>query len=162
MNEQRVYTHIDTDDSVLSLHDCYANSIQFGNSILSFYFQNGFWVTPSHHANNYGETVRTDSSQVDYHLDDDVSIYVFRKNIFGKTIRIEWTLEELVRFINNNTFSLEFLYQYKSHSEQLLKCWLHFDREPHHYECQIEIPTSKVLYRWNNLCYDKTWQIKTF
>ena len=157
MNEQKVYTHIDTDDSVLSLHDCYANRIQFENSILSFYFQNGFWVTPSHRANNSNETVRTDFSQVDYHIDDDVSIYVFRKNIFGKTIRIEWTLKELVRLVNNNTFSLEFLYQYKRYNEELLKCWLHFDKAPYHYECQIEIPTSKVVYRWNNLCYDKTW-----
>ena len=41
MNEQKVYTHIDTDDSVLSLHDCYANSIQFENSILSFYIKKG-------------------------------------------------------------------------------------------------------------------------
>lgn len=157
MNEQIVYTHTDTDDSVLSLHDCDANRIQFENGILSFYFPNGFWVTPSHHANNCGKTVRTDFSQVDYHIDDDVSIYVFRKNIFGKIIRIEWTLEELVHLINNNTFSLEFLYQYKGYNEELLKCLLHFDKEPYHYECQIEIPTSKVLYRWNNLCYEKSW-----
>ena len=157
MNEQKVYTHIDTDDSVLSLHDCYANRIQFENSILSFYFQDGFWVSPSHRANNSGKTVRTDFSQVDYHVHDDVSIYVFRKNIFGKTIRIEWTLEELVRLINNNTFRLEFLYQYKRYNEVLLKCWLHFDKAPYYYECQIEIPTFEVVYRWNNLCYDKTW-----
>ncbi len=60
MNEQKVYTHIDTDDSVLSLHDCYANRIQFKNNILSFYFQNGFWVTPSHPANKSDKIIRTD------------------------------------------------------------------------------------------------------
>ncbi len=84
-------------------------------------------------------------------------IYVFKKNIFGKTIRIEWTLEKLVRLVNNNTFSLEFLYQYKTYNKELLKGWLHFCKEPYGDECQIEIPTSKVVYRWNYLCYDKTW-----
>lgn len=157
MSEQKFYTHIDTDDSALSLHDCHTDRVQFENGILSFYFPDGFWVTPSHRANNSDETVRTDSSQVDYHIDDDVSIYVFRQNIFKKTIRTEWTLDELIHLVNNNTFGLEFLYQYKRYSEQLIKCLLHFDRAPYHYECQIEIPTSKVVYRWNSLFSEKTW-----
>ena len=157
MNNQIAYTHIDTDDSVLSLHDCYANRMQLENGVLSFFFRDGFWVTPSHHANNSSDTVRTDSSQVDYHIVDDGSVYVFRKNIFGKTICIEWTLEELADLINNDTFTLEFLYHYKSYYSQLYKCLLHFDKHPYHYECQIEIPTSKVVYRWNKLCCDRTW-----
>ena len=155
--EQKIYTHIDTDDSVLSLHDCCAGRTRYDNGILSFYFEKGFWVTPLHHANYSSETVRTDCSQVDYYLEDDVNVYVFRKNIFGKIIREEWTLEELVRLINNNTYSLEFLYQYKGNNEQLVKGWLLFEKEPFHYECQLEIPASKIVYCWNNLCYEKTW-----
>ncbi len=157
MNQNRIYKFRDTDDSVLSLHDCYANRVKLDNGILSFYFQDGFWVTPSHDANNSANILRTDFAQVDFHIEDDVFIYVFRKNIFGKTIRTEWTAQELEYFINNNTYRLEFLYQYKNSIEQILKCWLHFDKKPYHYECQIEIPTFKVEYCWNSLCYDKTW-----
>ena len=151
------YNHIDTDDSALSLHDCYSNMINFENNILSFYFENGFWVTPSHNANDSPDVVRTDSSKVEYHIKDEVTVYIFRKNIFGKTIRDEWKLEELIRLINNSSFGLEFLYQYKNSDEYLLKCWLHFDKKPYHYECELEMPTSKVEYFWNNLRYDKTW-----
>lgn len=157
MKNQTVYAHIDTDDSVISLHDCYANCMQLESGILSFYFHDGFWVTPSHHANTSSNTVRTDFSQVDYHIVDDITVNVFKKSILGKTIRIEWTLEELVELINNGTFSLEFLYHYKSYYAQLYKCLLHFDKPPYHYECQIEIPTSKIVYRWNRLNYDRTW-----
>lgn len=123
LHQPNVYTHIDTDDSALSLHDCRANKIQFENGILSFCFENGFWIMPSHRASDYTEIVRTDYSQVDYHLNDEVSIYVFRKNMFGRIIRTEWTLEEFVRLINNNTFSFEIIDQYKCYHTQLLKCW---------------------------------------
>ena len=157
LNEQRVYKHIETDDSDLVLHDCTANMIQLENGILTFYFKDGFWVTPSHRANQSSETVRTDYSQVDYYLNDDVWVYVFRKNIFGKTVRTEWTLEKLIGLINNNTYGLEFLYQYKNSNEHLLKCQLNFDKEPYHYECMLEIPATEVKYRWNSMYYDRTW-----
>ncbi|MBQ6825895.1 MAG: hypothetical protein IKT38_02805 [Clostridia bacterium] len=157
MEEKRVYNHIDTDDTVLTLHDCIANKIQLENGILSFYFQNGFWITPLHYANNSSNVVRTDFSQVDYQINGKVYIYVFRKNIFRKIIRTEWTLEQLINFINNSNSSLEFLYQYKSQDEQLLKGYLRFDKAPYCYECELEIPACKIEYRWNNLCYDKIW-----
>jgi len=160
MNDPKAYTHIDTDDSVLSLHDCCADRIQFEDGILSFYFPDGFWIPPLHPANTSSEIVRTDAARVDYHIEGahDVSIEVFRKNIFKQTICTQWTLEELIRRVNHKSFRLEFIYQYKNHTDLLWICWLHFDKKPYHYECRIYIcAPSKTEYLWNNLCSDRTW-----
>ena len=155
------YLHCDNDDSYISLHDCYANKIYFNDNVLSFRFDNGFWIIPEHEFSDVEETVRTDKSRVNFHLEDssleDVSIYIYRNSIFGKTLREELPLDKLISLINEKNYRLEFIYQYKSYNDLLFECWLWFDKKPYHYECQLKIPTSKAIYCWNNLCKDKKW-----
>lgn len=151
------FTHSDTDDSVLSLHDCIAEKVEIKNNILTFVFENGIWIFPSHPANKSDTTVRSDIAQVDFHLDDEITINVLRKNIFKNTLCEDWDINELIDFINSKSAGLEFVYQYKSHGEQLLKCELKFNKRPFRYKCELIIPASKIIYSWNNLCYDKTW-----
>lgn len=162
MTEQNdIYKHCDSDDSFITLHDCYANRIAFENGILSFYFEDGFWITSEHKSNNLQKTVRTDSSRVDFHLEqfdsEEITVYVFQKSLFGKTIRKELKLNDLVAFVNDGTYSLEFLYQYKGSNEQIIECWLHFDKRPYDYECQLKIPARKTVYHWNDLRADREW-----
>ena len=75
------YLHCDNDDSYISLHDCYANKIHFNDNVLSFCFDNGFWIIPEHEFSDVEETVRTDKLRVDFHLEDssleDISIYIY-------------------------------------------------------------------------------------
>ena len=75
------YLHCDNDDSYISLHDCYANKIYFNDNVLSFRFDNGFWIIPDHEFSDVEETVRTDKLRVDFHLEDssleDISIYIY-------------------------------------------------------------------------------------
>lgn len=155
------YIHIEKDDSYISLHDCYANRICLQSNILSFCFDNGFWIMPEHEFSDVQKTVRTDKSKVDFCFEDtdteDVSVYIYRNNIFRKTVREEISLDKLVRLVNEKNYRLEFLYQYKGYNELIFECMLWFDKKPYNYECQLKIPTSKVIYNWNNLCKDKKW-----
>ncbi len=159
MESKVFYKHCDIDDSFISLHDYYANKIIVEDSMISFYFENGFWITPDHKYNNLNNTVGTDSSMVNFYFEkeyaDEILIYVFRKNIFRNTIREEWNLQKLTDFINNKRFRLEILYQYKGYNELIFDCWLHTDKKPYFYECQLKIPTTKATYCWNNLCEDQ-------
>lgn len=161
MNSRDIFKHYDTDNSCITLHDCYATNITIEENRISFYFENGFWITPEHKQSKLTDTVRTDSSRVDFYFSkeslDDFLVYVFRKNIFGKTFREIWEIQKLTELVNKKFLNLEFLYQYKRYNEQLFDCWLHFDKSPYHYECQIKIPTTNVIYNWNNLCTDKKW-----
>lgn len=76
------FKHNDPDDyhdRELILHDCIAGKILYINRMLRFCFSDGFWITPSHKANDLDKTVRTDAAQVDFHVDDinDVGVYVY-------------------------------------------------------------------------------------
>lgn len=155
------YKHCDTDDTYLTLHDCIAKNIYIENGVISFCFENGFWVAPDHEHSNLNETVRTDSSRVDFYVEqeshENAIVYVFQKNLFGSIIRKEWSLDKLIDLVNNRVFSLEFSYQYKGYNEQIIDCGLHSDKKLYRYECQLKIPAYKVVYCWNNLCKDKKW-----
>ena len=158
---KKIYKHIDTDDSSITLHDCYANRITVEKGKISFDFEEGFWITPDHKSSNLQETVRTDSSRVDFYMTEggleDITIFVFQKNIFRNTIREKWTIQELINLVNDGVFRLEFIGQFKSYNEILWECRLDFDKAPYSYECQMKIPTTKVIYRWNNLRPKRVW-----
>lgn len=80
------YKHCDTDSTFITLHDCYSQKIILKDNILSFYFENGFWIKPGHKYNNLNETVRTDGTRVDFFLRndcfDELTVFVFQKNLF--------------------------------------------------------------------------------
>ncbi len=144
----------------ICLHDCCADRILIEKGKISFDFADGFWITPDHKCSNFQEVVKTDSAKVEFFLEEsfeEIIVYIFRKGVFGKTIRETWTIQKLVDFVNNKANQLEFLYHFKQDHESLFQCELHFDKRPFRYECQIEIPVVKIVYKWDNLCPDRTW-----
>lgn len=156
-----VFSHCDRDERYLSLHDCIAERAYFEDGKLGFQFDDGFWVSPDHPENNLSNLVRTDSSKVEYTLENgtsyDVTVYVFKENIFKKTIRIEWTMQELLDNINSGKCKLEFLYQYADCASRIVECELKLNKKPYIMECVIKISAPKVSYYWNNLHADRTW-----
>ena len=156
-----VFSHCDRDERYLSLHDCIAERAYFEDGKLGFQFDDGFWVSPDHPENNLSNLVRTDSSKVEYTLENgashDVTVYVFKENIFKKTIRIEWTMQELLDNINSGKCKLEFLYQYVDGASRIVECELKLNKKPYRMECVIKISAPKVSYYWNNLRADRTW-----
>lgn len=155
-----MYKNYDTKDEQITLHDCRANKAAYENGVLSFWFEDGFWVCEGHEINNLGKTVRTDASKVDFHLQQgdvsDVTVYIFTKTR-RKTVREEWELKKFVEAINAGNFEVEFLYCYKGYNIQVHDCWIWFDKAPYHKECELRVWTDKVTYFWNELREERAW-----
>ena len=155
------FSHCDHNEKYLTLHDCIAERAYFGNGRLGFEFNDGFWISPDHPESNFSNIVRTDLAKVEYTLEDgedyDVTVYVFKKSLFKKTVRAEWTIKELLNKINSGKYKLEFLYQYLDYRARMVECELHFDKKPYHQECIMKISAPEVCYYWNNLREDRPW-----
>lgn len=145
-------TEIITEDTDVSLHDCKATQISLKNGLLSFSFPDGFWIRKKDSAGK--KLFYTDEGQVNFTLlyaaDVAVTIYIFtEKN--GKTIRKELTIEEFVHQINDKLYSLEFFYSYIGYQTFKFDCWIWFDKEPYHKECELIISAQEISYQWNNI-----------
>lgn len=145
-------TEIITEDTNISLHDCRATQIVLEDGIFSFIIPDGFWIKTN---DSSSETLfYTDKAQVNFPLlyssDVAVTIYIFiEKN--GKVIREELTIEEFMHQINNKLCSLEFLYSYIGYQTFKFDCWIWFDEEPYHKECELTISSKEMVYQWNNM-----------
>lgn len=152
-----MYKHYDRDGAAISLHDCTAEKATFENGVLTFYFpEDGFWILSEHEENSTGEAVRTDASEVRFHLlyetEDESHCYVFHKKSERKAVRKQWTISELVSAINSGKYRLEFLYRYVGgYKEQVFACMLTGNKKPYHWECQLWLSVSDVTYCWNEL-----------
>jgi len=155
------FSHCDHNEKYLTLHDCIAERAYFENGILGFEFNDGFWISPDHPDSDLTKVVRTDFSKAEFTLEDgadyDVTIYVFKETFHKRTIRTEWTIQDLINKINSGTCRLEFLYQYIGYHSRIIECELRLDKKPYHMECIMKISASKVSYYWNNLREDRPW-----
>ena len=155
------FLHCNTDEKYLTLHDCVAERAYFEDGKLGFEFHDGFWISPDHPDSNLPNLVKTDFSKVEYVLkdgvNDDVTVYVFKKNLFKKIFRVEWTIKKLINNINNGKCKLVFLYQYIDYDSRIIECELELNNKPYYWECVLKIPAHEVNYYWNNLCEDKLW-----
>mgnify|MGYP003549188582 CR=1 FL=1 len=156
-----MYKHYDKDGAAISLHDCKAEKATFEKGILTFYFpEDGFWICSDHEENSTGEAVRTDASEVRFHLlyetEDESQCYVFDKKSERKSVRKEWTISELVSAINSGKYQLEFLYRYAGgYKELVFTCEICQEKKPYRRECQLWLSVQDVTYCWNEIaeCY---------
>ena len=156
-----MYKHYDKDGAAISLHDCKAEKATFEKGILTFYFpEDGFWICSDHEENSTGEAVRTDASEVRFHLlyetEDESQCYVFNKKSERKSVRKEWTISELVSAINSGKYQLEFLYRYAGGYKGLVfYCEICQKKKPYRRECQLWLSVQDVTYCWNEIaeCY---------
>ena len=155
-----MYQHCEQSDAHISLHDCHAAKIQCADNILTFFFEDGFWITGEHPENPTGNVVRTDRAEVRFELNPDedcgIGFYVFSKR-WKKTVREEWNLSKLLEHINEKNCTLEFLYVYKGSFVMIVDCWLWSKKAPYSRECELRLPLKQVRYCWNNLCEDRAW-----
>ncbi len=153
-----MYKHNESENEYISISDCRAEKISFDGSVLSFFFPNGFWITSLYPENISENTVRTDSSKIDFHVTNediyDIEVYIFKKNIFGNVIRKNVDPNDFINAVNSGKFSLEFIDKYKSNFSYLYKCCIWSNRKPYHSECEIILTSDKLTYSWNNLLYD--------
>ena len=59
-----------------------------------------------------------------------------------------------MKLINNEKYTLEFLYQYRGHNSMIVECWLWSEKKPYHRECELKLLLKTVRYCWNNLQED--------
>ena len=155
------YRHNEKNEEHLTLHDCRAIRVAMNDGVLSFWFDEGFWVMSSHPENPTGKTVRTGPARVDYVLreqsGDDVSVDVFTRLRWPHALRTVWELPRLLEALNRDGWGLEFLYQYPGGWNRIIECWLWMPKKPFHKECQLKMDVAEVLYRWNELRPECEW-----
>ena len=159
-----VFKYNDCDDEQLSLHDCVADKITYKNGVLSFYLPDGFKVMPNHPENPFDDMARTDAAKVDFlfrfpDIDklENISVQVFKRSLFKRTYVEYWTAQKLVDAVNREKCTFEFIFPYKSYDQQMYHCALHFKKKPYYLDCQLYIPGTEAVYRWNELRPDNTW-----
>ncbi len=156
LRELIMYKHCD-DDRFISLHDCHATEVLYENGILTFVFDDGIWIAKGHPSNVVDKIVRTDVAEVKFCLETgdeyDISLYVFERKL-KNVVRKEWELSKLIKCVNDEKYTLEFLYQYKGFNSMIIECWLWSDKKPYHRECELKLSLTDVKYYWNNLCED--------
>ena len=153
-----MYKHCDVNDKCISLHDCRATKILYEKGVLTFVFNEGFWISKDHTDNVTNKIVLTDKAEVSFNLKSnniyDITIFVFEEK-FKKTIREEWQLSKLIEQINEKGCTLEFAYRYNGNNSIIIECWLWSKKKPYHRECELRLSLKDEKYYWNNLCEDK-------
>lgn len=147
-----MYPRCETNDQLVSLHDCHGTHITCEEGVLTISFPDGIWLMPEHPDNKTHQVVRTKAAQVLFHLDPqrDMEIYLFKETQFGQTLREEWTIHHLMALVNSGERNIEFIIDYRSRSfaAYLYKCALAKGSQPGDLECEIAIPAEQAIYRW--------------
>ena len=149
-----------SDNNNISLHDSRATKMKIDDSFITFTFDNGFWILAENINNSNKKLSCTDKSEVIFHTvyngaESNVTVYIFTKtDEENKAIREEITPYKLVELVNSG-IELEFIYSYKGYQSFLFECWLWFDKEPYHKECEIIISADNVTYNWNSMFVDE-------
>ena len=150
-------THNENND--ISLHDCRATKILFTDNILSFLFKDGFYVCVHNKDNDKRKLSYTDMSEAKFKiLYNDIIIYIFTEtDDKDKAIRETISLDTLMEKINGG-MELEFISVFKGYQSYIFVCWLWFDFEPYHKECEIILSADKETYYWNTIFTDDEWE----
>lgn len=133
----------------VSLHDCRADKIQYDEQYIKFHIPDGFYIIQDKKDPASAESF---NAEVTCHFadkyEDHFSVSVFRKNVFGKIIREDWT-DRFVSEINSGRFVFEFVYTYRSYHGVLFKGYIWQDRKPWWKECEIELKVDEITYSWD-------------
>lgn len=149
------YSHTNEDNSI-SLHDSRAAKISYDNGVLTFTFEDGFYITEKNENNFHKKLCYTGKAEVGFmtlskDIDQDLTVYIFTETENARrTIRDEIPFAEFAQMLDSG-MKLEFLYTYKGYRSYVFECWLWFDSEPYHKECVIMISADETVYKWNEL-----------
>lgn len=158
------YSEINAYNSI-SLHDCRSDSITINGNDLIFDFPDGFWLTPvSTHIDN-DTPIKTGPAQLCIHGAfngtpfDTIDVYK-TVHIFGKPIlcrRLQPDFSDFLKTFKHEKYELEFITDYHSSMSSLYQCWIWKKDFGMVAECQFELISNTVEYRWNDIRYDREW-----
>ena len=141
-----MYDDMMEENEKVGLHDCRTNHIQYENEVMLFEFPSGYYLL------NGKEPKKTGKAEMQCHIIDEefdgISVYVYRETRLGKVVREDWSDNFLVA-VNSGTFEFEFVSTYRRYQHILFKGYVWLEKAPYHMECEIELHTDKIFYRWN-------------
>lgn len=141
------YEYSSTDKDGFSLHDCRATSAELMDERLLFRFPNGIFYE------GYSDDwPNTGKAEVEFAIEPmrGVSVYLFAESE-GKTVRKEYTIEQVIEKVNKHQWEIEFAYRYDGYEEVLYKCWIWENKGPWTYECELWIGTKEhTIFKWDS------------
>ena len=145
----------------ISLHDCRVDQITLDGNDLILNFYDGFWILPTSGYIDHPVPLKTGPAQLCFRDMDvfPIDLYkttrLFRRPVFCRRIRIE--LDRFIKLVNDDNRELEFLYEYHRPFNNLYQCWL-WSKKPRFWgECQFELTSDTIEYRWNEIRPDYEW-----
>ena len=157
-----MYKYSDSyDNNCISLHDCRATELKLGEDSISFIFDDGFYITKDCKENGSGVLWYTGRSEVVFgdidtkNIGEYVTVCLFSgTDSEGNAVRDEITVPKLAKKLKSG-MELEFLYTRKENKAYTFDCWLWFDTEPYHKECELRISSESMNCFWNELFEEK-------
>lgn len=149
-----MFKYSDNDMENFSLHDCRATSLTFGDSTLTFGFEEGFWyakgTTMLFRDTGKGE-VEFHTVYPDMHCNIYVDIFEWRTENEDDCVALRRNLpfEEFVKLMNSG-MKIEFLKEYKGYQSYLYECDLFGCGKYGDIEATITISADSITYRWND------------
>ena len=134
------------ENAEVGLHDCRTNKILYEDQAITFCFPDGFYYIKDSTA------TENHSAEMSCHIIDkykeNFSVNIYRKTIFGKTIREDWT-DRFVSAVNKGEFEFEFVYTYRTYHGVLFQGYVWRKRKPWWRECEIELRVDEISYSWD-------------
>lgn len=130
----------------VGLHDCRTNRIEYKDQTMSFFFPEGFYFIKD------SEAMKNRNAEMCCHLVDkyegNFSVNNYRKNVFGKIIREDWT-DRFVYAVNKGEFEFEFVSTYRAYHSILFQGYVWRKKKPWWMECEIELHVDEITYSWD-------------
>lgn len=110
--------------------------------------------------NDSKNLIRTAASCAEFHIEEQfggIDVFLFQEKTYRNAIRERWNIESLIKAVNTGYYSIEFITRYDSYASILYICDVICRDAPRYtrFECQLVLPVRKLLYKWNELQYDR-------
>ena len=144
------------DKEKFSLHDCFAESVEYNDGKLTFYFPDGIFYDDDDYDDdwpNTGEAAVTFKANHELHpsMEWEPYLYVFEEKdgLEDNAIAIckKYSAAQLAEKINSGVLELEFAYRYDGFNGKIFTCWVHSGRLC--WMGELFIPAGGEIYRWN-------------
>lgn len=134
------------ENAYVGLHDCRTNKIDINDNSITFHFPDGFYYIEE--PKDPQKTENCDAAMTCHLLENEISAVVFRKNLFGKIVREDWS-DRFAAAVNSGEIEFEFVYTYRSYQSILFKGYVWRNKKPWSRECEIEFRTDEITYEWS-------------
>lgn len=155
------YQAINEWDSI-SLHDCYVTKIQKQDDLLTFFFDDGFWIIETNPQNPYKKTLSTSASMLQFKNPQQANLSFCKpetnkEKLFAQK-NAPLSLDVLINRLDADEWACEIITE--NHSDWKhgwYYGWFHFKAAPFHIPFELSLSFEEVRYTWNEICENRPW-----